>query len=110
MDVLEVSAKTVDEAVQKALAQLGVTRDQVRITILTEGKSGGFFGIGAEEARIKVEPATVQAEQTGDVLNTAKETLETILKLLEVEGTVVLDTNPDESGEQVLPLPYGDPG
>jgi spoIIIJ-associated protein len=100
MDVLEINGKTVDEAVQKALTQLGVTRDQVRITILQEGKSGGFLGIGAEEARIKVERVNPEQEKMGEVLAIAKETLETLVKLLEVDGTVVVDTYPDESGAE----------
>ncbi len=100
MDVLEISAKTVDEAVQKALAQLGVTRDQVRITIIQEGKSGGLFGLGAEEARIKVEKVNPEQEKMGEVLRVAKETLETLVKFLEVDGTVVVDTYPDESGAE----------
>ncbi len=100
MDVLEINAKTVDEAVQKALAQLGVTRDQVRITIIQEGKSGGFLGIGAEEARIKVERINPEQEKMGEILAVAKETLETLVKLLEVDGTVVVDNYPDESGAE----------
>lgn len=100
MDVLEISAKTVDEAVQKALAQLGVTREQVRITILSEGKSGGIFGFGAEDARIRVEPVITEAAKPADIINTAKETLETLLKLMEVTGTVSVENYPDESGQQ----------
>jgi len=100
MDVLEVSAKTVDEAVQKALTQLGVTRDQVRITILHEGKSGGFLGIGAEDARIKVEPVSPEKEKMTEVFAVAKETLETLVKMLENDGEVVVDTYPDETGKE----------
>jgi spoIIIJ-associated protein len=50
---LEISAKTVDEATRVALAQLGVTRDEVEIAVIKKGKSG-VLGVGAEEARIKV--------------------------------------------------------
>ncbi|MDD5190348.1 MAG: protein jag [Dehalococcoidales bacterium] len=100
MDVLEISGKTVDEAVQKALSQLGVTRDQVRITIIHEGKAGGFLGLGAEEARIKVEPISPEKEKMGEILEVAKDTLETLVKLMDIEGTVVIDTYPDETGEQ----------
>ena len=53
MKELEISAKTVDEATRVALAQLGVTRDEVEIAVIKKGKSG-VLGVGAEDARIKV--------------------------------------------------------
>lgn len=46
-----VSAKTVDEAIAEAEHELGVPRDQLDITVITEG-SKGFLGMGAEHARI----------------------------------------------------------
>ncbi len=105
MEILEVSGKTVDEAIAKALKQLNVKREEVNITIINEGKSGGLFGLGAEDALISVEilnPAAVtQASQstTDDVANIARSTLEQLLKLLGVNGAVIPGTYPDESGE-----------
>jgi spoIIIJ-associated protein len=106
MEILEVSGKTVDEAIAKALKQLGVEREDVNITILNEGKSGGLFGLGSEDALISVEvlePASVgdkaPAATAEAVVNTARETLEELLKLMDVAGTVVPGTYPDESGE-----------
>ena len=55
MENLEVSGKTVDDAIAKALKQLGVEREDVNITIISEGKSGGLFGLGSEDATISVE-------------------------------------------------------
>ena len=52
---LDVSAKTIDEAIEQGLAQLGLTREQVDIEIIKEGKRG-VFGIGAEEAQIRLTP------------------------------------------------------
>ncbi len=100
MDNQEFSAKTVDEAVQKALAQLGVSRDQVRITILNEGKHGGLFGIGSEEAQIRVDMLTPEKEKMGDIFEIAKEALGNIVKLMGVDGEVVVETYPDETGKQ----------
>ncbi|MBO4897960.1 MAG: protein jag [Clostridia bacterium] len=45
--------KTVDEAVQLALDELGCTRDDVLIDVLSEGKAG-LFGIGSKEAEVRV--------------------------------------------------------
>lgn len=55
MESLEVTARTVSEAIEKALAKLGKTRDEVDISILSEG-SRGILGIGGEDARILVSP------------------------------------------------------
>ncbi len=46
-----VSAKTVDEAIAEAERELGVARDRLDITVITEG-SKGFLGMRAENARI----------------------------------------------------------
>ncbi len=109
MENLEVSGKTVDEAIAKALKQLGVEREDVNITILNEGKSGGLFGLGSEDARISVEllesaslgnKAPEPAAPTSEaVVTCARETLEELLKLMGVEGKIVPGTYPDESGE-----------
>ena len=48
------SAKTVDEAVEKALLELKATRDEVEIEVIEE-PSGGFLGlIGGKDAIVKV--------------------------------------------------------
>ncbi len=53
MESVEVSAKTVDEAIDIALDELGLTRSQVEIEVLTPGKPG-LFGLGGEQARVRV--------------------------------------------------------
>lgn len=53
MESVEVSAKTVDEAIDSALDELGLTRSQVEIEVLTPGKPG-LFGLGGEPARVRV--------------------------------------------------------
>ncbi|KKK70150.1 hypothetical protein LCGC14_2926890 [marine sediment metagenome] len=50
MESVEVGAKSVDEAIDEALEELGLKRQQVEIEILTAGKPG-LFGIGGEQAR-----------------------------------------------------------
>ena len=52
---VEKSAKTVDEAVKLALAELGLDRDNVEIEVIEEG-SRGLFGLGAKDAVVKVTP------------------------------------------------------
>ncbi len=52
-DTIEVRGRTVDEAVHAALDQLGVTRNDVEIEVLSEGRSG-VFGVGSQDARVRV--------------------------------------------------------
>ena len=51
--VVEVSGKTVDEAVQRALEQLALDRDRVDVEVIREAK-GGFLGFGSEDAIVRV--------------------------------------------------------
>jgi spoIIIJ-associated protein len=55
---LDVSAKTVNEAIEQGLSKLRVSREQVEIEILNEGRRG-IFGLGSEEAQVRL---TVKAK------------------------------------------------
>ncbi|MDE7261308.1 MAG: protein jag [Oscillospiraceae bacterium] len=50
---IDVTGKTEDEAIGKALAQLGLDRDEVSVEILERAKKG-FLGIGAAQAKVRV--------------------------------------------------------
>ena len=50
---LEKSARTEDEAIAAALAELGLDRDDVSVEILERSKSG-FLGIGSSPAKVRV--------------------------------------------------------
>ncbi|UCH51550.1 MAG: protein jag [Chloroflexota bacterium] len=86
MKELEVSGKTVDEAVQVALEQLGVTEDQVEVVVLKKGKSG-VLGMGAEEAKIKVKLLPVAGEKL-DVVEVAKDVMETLIKSMKITADI----------------------
>lgn len=71
MSYIDVTGKTEEEAIRKALQQLQMDRDDVSVEILERAKSG-FLGIGSSPARVRVtygqeEPeapaATVQPEK-----------------------------------------------
>ena len=47
------SGKTIDLAVESALAQLGLDRDSVSVEVLAQAKSG-FLGLGAQPAKVQV--------------------------------------------------------
>ena len=69
MEFIEVSAKTVDDAITKACIELQASSDKLEIQIISEGSSG-FFGIGSKPAVIRVavkpeveaEPVTAEKE------------------------------------------------
>ena len=70
MDFLEVSAKTVDDAITKACIELGISSDQLEIRVISEG-STGFLGLGSKPAVIQVRrkevPADVKEEPVPEV-------------------------------------------
>ena len=64
---IDVTGKTEDEAIQNALRQLGLDRDDVSVEILERAKSG-FLGLGSCPAKVRVsygpeeeEPAPVES-------------------------------------------------
>ena len=50
---IEVSAKTLEEAIEYGLGELGLTREEVEIEVIKEGKRG-VFGLGAEDAQVRL--------------------------------------------------------
>lgn len=52
---IEKSAKSKAEAVEAALKELGLSREEVEVEVLDEG-SKGFLGLGARDARVAVTP------------------------------------------------------
>ncbi len=97
-DSVEASGKTVDEAVENALGELGLERHEVTVKVLSEGR-GGLFGIGGEPARVRVGPVSFE-QPGGDEVGFAKETLETMLRLMAVEASVTVRA-PETPGDGV---------
>jgi spoIIIJ-associated protein len=104
MESLEVSAKTVDEAIERGLQQLGLTRDQVETAVLNKGRSG-FLGMGAEEAVVRLTPLASPSQES-NLPAAAKEALEEILKRMKLKAHVELrsDVQQDEAESDVPPI------
>jgi spoIIIJ-associated protein len=68
MEMITVSAKTVDEAVTKALIQLEATSDKLVYEVVDKG-SAGFLGIGAKPAVIKAGKQETIEDKARDFLN-----------------------------------------
>lgn len=95
MKELEVSGKTVDDAIQTALEQLGVSEDKVEVTVLKKGRPG-VLGMGVEEAKIRVK-VKLEDEEKGSAVEIAKDVLEALIKLMKLSAEVtVLQENADE--------------
>ncbi len=63
MESIEISAKTVDDAILEAAIKLGTTRDKVAYEVIFQGSSG-FLGIGSKNAIIKAHVKTEEEEET----------------------------------------------
>ncbi|WP_027408142.1 RNA-binding cell elongation regulator Jag/EloR [Anoxybacteroides tepidamans] len=66
MKVITATASTVDEAIQSALNELGVSRDRVEIDILDHGKKGflGIFGNKPAVVKVTVVPHPIEETET----------------------------------------------
>ena len=62
-EFIDVTGKTEDEAISKALAQLGLDRDDVSVEILERAKSG-FLGLGSCPAKVRVSYGPEEEEET----------------------------------------------
>jgi spoIIIJ-associated protein len=107
---LEISAKTVEEATRLALEQLGVTRDQVDITVIKKGKSG-VLGVGQEDARIKVE-LLEEEEPLSEVdgAEAGRMVLSDILRLMGIIATVDVSKSADPGNPVTLNIEGDDLG
>jgi len=101
MAAVEASGKTVEEAIENALEELGAERDEVEFAVLDEPK-GGILGVGGHQARVRVwltgdEEAAEAAdededgdEEDGDEdeAEVAAQMLDDLLGLMGIEGDV----------------------
>ena len=119
---VEASGRDVEEAIAHGLAELGKTRDEVEIEVLSEG-SRGLFGLGAEEARVQIsviEPKVVEEpvkkirveveeeekvekpeapSLEKDFQQTAKRALEELVTRMGIRAQVVIRRKVDEEEE-----------
>ncbi|UCD10294.1 MAG: protein jag [Dehalococcoidales bacterium] len=97
MENLEARAKTVEEAIQQAINQLGVSREEVEVDVVSEGKSG-ILGLGGDEAVVRVTPITPTPDE--DITEYVQETINELLGFLEVDGSAVLQPPPVVEDEE----------
>jgi spoIIIJ-associated protein len=72
MEAIEKTGKSVEEALDAALEEMGLTRDQVDVEILEEPKAG-FLGIAAHPAKVRVAHKGATSEQVITVTHSDEE-------------------------------------
>lgn len=82
------TAKTIEEAVEKALKELKVSRDRATVQVLEEPSKGLFGLIGAREAKVEV-------EVTFDPIEHGRSFLQEVLQTMNVEAQVRTEQNDD---------------
>lgn len=104
MEYIEVSAKSVNEAITEACRKLGVTSDRLDYEVIDEG-SNGFLGIGSRPAVIK---AAVKEEEIS-VEDSAKKFLNDVFAAMNMEVVVTISYQ-EESREMDIDLCGDDMG
>ena len=104
MDLIEVSAKTVNDAVTEACQKLSVTSDKLEYEVIEEG-STGFLGIGSKaaviKARVKEENVSVdeKAKQfLNEVFTAMKLTVAIDAKYDDLDNNLDIDLSGEEMG------------
>ncbi len=120
MEEIVMSARTVDEAIELALKELDVDRDEAEVEILSRGKTG-FLGIGSEVARVRARKlssggsapgTTTQTTVSSDTAAAAATTA--VGRILEAAGVNVTRSlrtaNDPETGGPIIDLAGEDTG
>ncbi len=101
------NAKSVDEAIEAALEELGVERDAVTIEVLEEGKKG-FLGLAGKEASVRATlwedaeaPGAVASENEGGAAAAAEAFLHHILDAMDLKAELSVETNAEEKSVSI---------
>ena len=88
MDMITVTAKTVDDAVTKALIELQTTSDKLEYEVVDKG-STGFLGIGSK-------PAIIRAKKKESIEDKAMDFLSQIFGAMNMEVSIIAVYNEEE--------------
>jgi spoIIIJ-associated protein len=111
MKSIKVEAKNVEKAVEKALTELGITREEAEINIIDKGSKGLLGLIGTKNA-------VVEVKEIFDPVKKGKEFLETLLNKARINvGVEIMEEKSDDeqvvynlTGEKELGLVIGHRG
>ena len=85
MRQIEMTARTVEEAIEVALKELDADRSDVEIDVVSRGKSG-LLGIGAEPARVRV----TLLDAPSEIVTVTSEVIQSLLSLMDAEVVLTL--------------------
>lgn len=101
MEYMEVSAKTVNDAITEACQKLLVTSDKLDYIVVEEGSSG-FLGIGSKPAVIKARVKSSVKDKAKDFLDSIFEAMNLVvaveIKYDELDNYMDIDLSGDEMG------------
>lgn len=91
MEYIEISAKTVDEAITEAIIKLGTTHDKIEYEVIEKG-SAGFLGIARKDA-------VIRARKKNDVVDNIREFLEKVFNAMDIDAEILIEK---EEGSNVI--------
>ena len=113
MNSIQMTGKTVEDAIEIAIRELDAERDEVEIDVVSRGKSG-VFGIGSEPAKVvvtRISKGVLTSENVlddsssedvsvsqGDVIENGRETINKLIEFMGVDVTSNLRRADSEDG------------
>src|SRR5512143_1440279 len=94
---LEIIAPTIEEAIQKGLAQLNLAEEAVDVDVLDAG-SRGLFGIGSRQARVRL---SIRTEESVPQARPARAESAPQPKAARAETVAAVEDNPDETYDEL---------
>ncbi len=89
MEFIEVSAKTVDDAITEALIRLGTTSDKIEYEVIEKG-STGFLGFNSK-------PAIIKVRKKYSMTDSVKEFLDGVFRCMNMEVEIGMEYNEEEA-------------
>lgn len=89
MDYIEISAKTVDDAITEAIIKLGTTHDKIEYEVIDKG-SAGFLGINRKDA-------VIRARKKNDTNDNIRDFLESVFKAMGLTVTIQIEKEEDSN-------------
>lgn len=102
MKYLEVSAKSIEEAIQLALEKLGLSRDEIEVNIVKESKRS-ILGFGGEEATIRVRPLVHISNKEVQI---AENVLETLLARVGITASIIPQPTASPEAQDNAPIAF----
>ena len=82
MEFIEVTGKTVDDAITESLIKLGTTSDKIEYEVIEKGSSG-FLGIGSK-------PAVIRVRKKFTLEDVIRDFLDSVFKAMEMDVEVLI--------------------